>query len=285
MTIWDDPWIAVATASFNGSAGPWNTTLPPPPPQLTQGEQFLCVRWRDISGSLTEEWIDLVGTRWSPTEIAERLTDAWIPLLFDRDGVLRATCVLRPPCVGSNNLWLLETLRARPGWASRLMRCLMTWIWQKEGGGGPFSLGFTWELTVAQLAVAWWRGWLAAAKAIEFGWTWSVQATDGGCSFCPKKESWHGPPPVFAVPTLLQQPRGWAIMNDSGLRDGWGHVVAFGGEEIDWSAVAAAGGWRSLWVRALEAPSPKWRPTGEIVVVGVLNLRGPVYFPWITAEI
>lgn len=222
--------------------------------------------------------MDLVGSRWSPAELEERLTEAWIPLLSDAGGVLRATCVLRQRR-GAENLWLLETLRARPGWASRLMRCLMTWIWKQ---GGPFALGFTWELTVPQLCVAWWRGWLAAAKAIEFGWAWSSEVE--GCSFCSAKEPWIGPPPTFVVPTLMRQDHGWVIMNDSGLRDGWGYVVAHGGE-VDWTAVASAGGWRFLWARALEAPSPKWRPTGEIVVVGILNLRGPIVGQWITAEI
>lgn len=279
MTIWDDPWIAVATARGD-TGGPWCTTLPPPPPAPDTG-RFVCRRWTDVSAI---EWIDLVGTRWSPAELALRLRDAWIPLLYDEaTGALVATCVLRP-CGGAENLWLLETLRARPRWGSRLMRYLMTWIWRADGREGPFVLGFTWELTIAQLAVAWWRGWLAAAATVEMGWQWR---SSEGCGFCSAKQTeWQPLHPRFAEPTLFRQERGWAIVNDSGLGDGWGYVVAWHGD-VDWAAVAAAGRWRSLWVRAQEAPTPKWTPTGELVVVGLLNSADgrSARRPWITAEI
>jgi hypothetical protein len=280
MTIWDDPWIAVATA--RGDTGtPWCTTLPPPPPAPDTG-RFECRRWAEVPA---EAWIERVGTRWSPAELELRLTDAWIPLLYDESGALVATCVLRPRG-GVENVWLLETLRAVPRWGSRLMRHLMTWIWlaDSRGGGNPFILGFTWELTVAQLAVAWWRGWLAAATTVEMGWMFRAE----GCSFCPSKnkETWQPLHPRFAEPALFQQGHAWAIVNDSGLGDGWGHVVAWRGD-LDWSAVAERGRWRSLWVRSVDAPSPKWWPTGEFVVVGLLNSADgrPAQIPWITAEI
>lgn len=209
-----------------------------------------------------------------------RLEGAWIPLLVDISGEPVATCVLRPRG-GAENLWLLETLRSRGGHASTLMRHLMHWIWQRDG---PFVLGFTWELTAFQLVGAWWRGWLAAAAAIEYGWIWRAPPKEG-CTFCPGSPV-VATPARLEMPTLLQASDGaWAIVNDSGLCDGVGCVLDWRGD-VDWSTVAAAGGWSSLWTRASDAPSPKWLRTGELVVVGLLNASAPVARErWVTAEI
>jgi len=270
--IWDDPWIAVATAATEGR---WNTLLPPPPPELSEGTMFCCVRFADLSGSKVQEWIDLVGILWSRAVLQERLTDAWIPLLY-RDGELVGTCVLRPradslrPRADSlrsraDSLWLLETLRAR-GAGTLLMRCLMTWIYRYNG---PFVLGFTWELTAAQLSVAWWRGWLAAAAAIQYGWVWRPSE----CSFCPEV---HTTPhkPVFSMPMLFRDASGYAVITDSGIGDGWGHVVTVSGTP-NWRSICEKGGWRALWCRALTGPKG-WRWTGEFIVFGLLNSAQPV---------
>ncbi len=272
--IWDDPWIACAT-DHSGPARRFCTTIPPPPPVLATGVRFDCRRFADIP---IAAWIDLVGTRWTPADLAVRLANAWIPCVWLHE-TLVGTCVLRQHA----DMWLLETLRARSGHGTPLMRSVMTWIWRHVDG--PFVLGFVWELNAAQLVAAWWRGWLAAAAAIEYGWVWRTEET---CGFCPEQTQWT---PVSS--SRLQMPtavigKGWtAVVTDSGLGDGWGYVLAYKGVP-DWSAIAAKGGWRSLWMRTSVAPSKMWRWTGEFVVVGLLNQWAPASQPervWITAEI
>ena len=264
--IWDDPWIAAATdrSSRNGL---FCTRLPPPVPTMPAGMTFRCVQTMTPDA----EWLALVGTRWSPKEAAARLVDSWVPLLRDEEGRLVGTCVLRNQ---SGSVWLLETLRS-VRYGTLLMRSVMTWIYQQHG---PFILGYTWELTAVSLAYAWWRGWMASAVAIEYGWAFSE-----GCGFCPTDSV--PAPPVLLLPTLMRTEHGWAIVNDSGLRDGWGHVVAWDGI-VDWVTVAKRGGFRSLWMRGkVSTAPPQWRWTGEFVVVGMLNACQPETRKWITAEI
>jgi hypothetical protein len=295
--IWDDPWIAVATDQ-GGEPRTFCTTLPPPVPELPAGVLFRCVRAGDVD---LAAWADLVRTRWSTAELLVRLADAWIPYLETVDGIV-ATCVLRPQADGK---WILETMKAqrpqqvssvsrpRPqqasngvgaatphvaqhGYGTLLMRSLMTWIWRHVGG--PFVLAYTWELTAVQLVAAWWRGWLASAAAIQYGWVWR---TEGSCIFCPEQEVWK---PVGPRPVLPLTVDG-ATISDSGLGDGWGYVSSYVGTP-DWSAVAKKGGWRALWLRASDSPGPLWRWTGEFVVVGLLNQFGPSdSLNWLTAEI
>jgi hypothetical protein len=271
--IWDDPWIAVATDQ-GGEPRTFCTTLPPPVPDLSAGLVFGCVTCNALD---LGAWADLVRTRWTPAELLVRLQGAWIPCLWRADVGLVATCVLRP--VGENR-WILETLRAQSGYGTPLMRSLMTWIWRHVGG--PFVLAYTWELTAAQLVGAWWRGWLASAAAIQYGWVWRQE---GDCSFCPEATEWKplGPRPVLPI----HMGEGMAV-SDSGLGDGWGYVMTTQEEAggVDWSAFAKKGGWRSLWMRAATSPGPKWKWTGEFVVVGLLNQWGdPGPVNWITAEI
>jgi hypothetical protein len=273
--IWGDPWIAAATDK-GGYARQFCTTIPPPMVTLGTGQRFVCVRVRDLD---LQSWRDLVGTRWSAAALTERLAEAWIPCLFTEERGLVATCVLRPQVDG---VWILETMRAIPGYGAPLMRALMCWIWDRVG---PFVLGFTWELTVAQLGAAWWRGWLGAAAAYQYGWAFSVD----GCHFCGLQESWTPmSAPRFTLPTLIQDEKGgWsAVVSDSGLGDGWGYVSHWSGP-VDWSAVSERGGWRALWCRSQWAPAPKWSWTGEIVVVGLLNAWCSDYYSveWVTAEI
>jgi hypothetical protein len=158
----------------------------------------------------------------------------------------------------------------------------MTWIWRFTGG--PFVLAYTWELTAAQLCFAWWRGWLASAAAIQYGWVFRSSQEDGSCTFCPEQDVWK---PVGLRPVLPIEVDG-AIVSDSGLGDGWGYVSAFSGTP-DWITVAKKGGWRALWMRSLTAPTG-WRWTGEFVVVGLLNHWTSTEYDdsslrWLTAEI
>jgi hypothetical protein len=267
--LWDDPWIHVATQRGEGRV--WNTTLPPPAaPALPDGATFQCTQ----TLRRVEAWADFVGTGWGASALIQRLEGAWIPQILDSSGELLATCVLRPR--GSpERLWLLETLRARRGFGSLLIRHVFAWL----GAAGPFVLGFTWELTVTELAYAWWRGWLRAAAAIEYGWIWRR-----GCSFCPGEGVDPHRRPVFELPTLLRFGSAWAVVSDSGLHDGMGNVQAWEGA-VPWTSVAEAGGWSSLWTRAGTSPAPKWLRTGEIVVVGLVNSGAERAQRWITAEI
>jgi hypothetical protein len=220
-----------------------------------------------------DAWIALVGTRWLPHQVLERLAGAWIPCLFQGDELV-ATCVLRP-----KGLWILETLHARKGFGTPFLRSMVVWLYKHDG---PFSLGYTWELSLAGLVGAWTKGWLASANQIQYGWSWSLHTS---CSFCSKESD-----PRFVVPVVIQTEKGIAIVSDSGLRDGWGTVLAYRGDP-DWALIAREGRWISLWMRASRHPSG-WIWTGEIVVVGVLNPIHGSYDKddkddkeWITAEI
>jgi len=251
--IWDDPWLRAALAG--------GTRLPPLPAGGIEVFQA------DTIPNL-EEWIALVGTRWTAAEVRARLAGAWIPCLFQ--GALVATCVLRP----KGDLWILETLHGRKGFGAPLLRAVVPWIYSRVG---PFSLGYTWELSVAGLVGAWSRGWLASAVAIQYGWSWSRAF---GCGFCSKGKETKS---SFVVPVVIQTEKGIAVVSDSGRQDGWGHVLAYRGEP-DW-AIISEGRWNSLWMRSATGP-PTWSWTGEFVVVGILNqIHDSWDLEWITAEI
>jgi hypothetical protein len=258
--IWDDPWITVATQERA-------TTLLPPLASLPAGATF------GVGGPATvqEDWVDLVGTRWSLEAVRARLSGAMIPMLYDASGVLMGTCVLRwqvEGAQGAQGILILETLRAHRGWGTPLMRAAVAWVFRSAGGRG---LMFTWELSGPALAWAWMRGWLAAAVEIQRGWAWTAE----GCGWCPDRD-WR---PVGSHQLLNL---GGAVVSDSGQGDGWGHVCTWSGSP-DWAAVAKAGGWRRLWIRATKCPGDGWRWTGEIVVVAALGQVGPT--TWISAEI
>jgi hypothetical protein len=270
--IWDDPWIAVATQERE-------TTLLPPLATLPVGSTFSVTEPAGVG----EDWIALVGTRWPLAAVRERLGRSpatrkelgrsWAPMLRDASGTLMGTCVLRPH-PASEGVWLLETLRANRGWGTPLMRATVAWAFRQ---GGAHGLMMTWELSLAGYFAAAARGWLAAAVETQWGWSW-VPPRRGkggeGCRWCPREH-------VGSVgPGALQVING-ATVSDSGLGDGWGHVLAWTGEP-DWAAVAAAGGWKRLWMRA-QRPPPGWRWTGEIVVVAALGRVGPT--SWVSAEI
>lgn len=301
--LWDDPWIDAATRPPTEGTGvsPFCTTLPPPLCVLDPGLRFGCEPAAILSDTDLTEWRELVGTRWGLPALRQRLADAWIARLWvteEATNILVATCVLRRGSAPS--MWILETLVAQPkgkGYATALTRSAMTWIWKTNTG--PFVLAYTWELTVAQLAVAWWRGWLKSAAAFEYGWIWTG-ADD--CQFCGRAGNRRqGPGP--AMPLLFRSAREEAIVSDSGLGDGLGYVLSFRGE-IDWSAVAQRGKWQALWWHGVSAPagasnrstgassraiagSGAWQWTGEVIVVGLLNYDGRGHIPtrWITAEV
>ena len=275
--IWDDPWVQLAMQ--RGGPEQFCTTLPPPRSQLASGQVFRCLQVSDLD---LVAWNDLVGTRWTTEELALRLEEAWIPCLF-LEGDLVATCVLRP----KPQMWVLETLRARKGFGTPLLRAVIPWLYTKSGG--PFVLGYIWELSAPGLLSAWWRGWLGsvAPGGFQYGWSWtpasSGEAREAGCNFCPS--GWEPLGPRLALPTLFQDASGSAIVSDSGLVDGWGHVLTVREEPV-WSEIAKKGGWRRLWTRSASCPGTEWVWTGEFVVVGLLNYNGPpVELDWITAEV
>jgi hypothetical protein len=270
MGIWDDPWLVAATTATGDGCGRFRTCLPPPPVTLPVGVRFRCV-----SGGVNEvetyrinweEWRTFVGTARPVTDVMRRIGDGRMALLEGSGGLI-GTCVLRPR---GNAEWILETLRATHGNGGLLMRSVCSWLYAH---GGPFILLFTWELSLPALAVAWWRGWLRAAAAIEYGWMW---VGEGECGFCPSDGG-------AGASVLWQDASGWAIVSDSGDHDGWGHVLGWTGV-IDWPAVAKKGGWRRMWMRAATQP-PEWRWSGEFVVVGALNAREAISTTWVTAEI
>jgi hypothetical protein len=271
--IWDDPWVQLAM--LKGGPGRFCTTLPPPRTPLAAGQVFRCLRVSELD---LNDWNELVGTRWTMEELALRLVDAWIPCLFD-DGDIVATCVLRPKPA----LWILETLKARKGFGTPLLRAVIPWIYDTTGG--PFVLGYTWELSGPGLLSAWWRGWLGSASpsGFQYGWSWTSSASSRDCGFCSSR--WEPLGPRLALPTLFQDGSGSAIGTDPGLGDGWGHISVARGQPT-WSTIAKKGGWRSLWMRSASCPGPDWVWTGEFVVVGLLNHNGsdPVV-EWVTAEI
>ena len=271
--IWDDPWVQLAMQ--RGGPEQFCTTLPPPRSQLASGQVVRCLQVSDLD---LVAWNDLVGTRWTTEELALRLEEAWIPCLF-LEGDLVATCVLRP----KPQMWLLETLRARKGFGTPLLRAVIPWLYTKSGG--PFVLGYIWELSAPGLLSAWWRGWLGsvAPGGFQYGWSWTPASSGEECNFCPS--GWEPLGPRLALPTLFQDASGSAIVSDSGLVDGWGHVLTVREEPV-WSEIAKKGGWRRLWTRSASCPGTEWVWTGEFVVVGLLNYNGPpVELDWITAEV
>lgn len=273
--IWGDPWTEVAT--LKSDAGLFCTTLPPPRTPLPDGVRFGIIERPEKPEKPEkpgQEWLDFVKTRWTSEEAALRLTDAVIPCLYDGD-TLVATCVLR-----YRDVWILETLRAKKGWGALFLRAVIPWIWSQ---GGPFIMAYTWELSLPALVGAWWRGWLRSAAEIQYGWSW-IGAGES-CGFCPDY-GWEPIGPRLAMPALFTSEEGSAVISDSGLVDGWGHVLAYR-DDPDWSAVAKNGGWRRLWMRRSVSPGPGWSWTGEFVVVGLLNYNcGPrPSLDWITAEI
>jgi hypothetical protein len=258
--MWDHAWAHVA--SIEG------TLLPPPIPILAEGYSFACY---SEYPARPQTWIALVGTRWSPTELVERLTGTWIPCLFF-NGNLVATCVLRPL---RPNQWILETLVSRQkGSADPLIRSAFRFLWDH---GGPFSLFFTWELSLLQLVGTWWKGWSKAIRAVRSTWVWTADC------FC-HHTGLHVNNSRFVLPTVIQPPdHSWSVtVSDSGLEDGWGYVLDFTGSP-DWTAVAKRGGWLSLWAYG-SRPGSDWGFTSHVVVVGAVNYAGEPP-RWITPEI
>jgi len=283
--IWDEPWTIVACQ-------PGGTTIPPPRTPLETGQRFTC--FSGGKGLDLQIWADFVGTTWSVEELAQRLEGAWVACLFNND-FLVATCVLRPPD-SRRQAWLLETLRAKSGFGRTLIRAVIPWLFYDKSVGpassvlglqGPFTMTYTWELSLPALVGAFLKGWLRSAAAIHYGWVWSPPSLEEGvaCGFCQTKR-WEPIGPRLTLPTLFRDGSGSAaaVVSDSGLGDHWGYVSIVRGAP-NWSDIAAKGGWRVLWYRGSVAPEG-FRWSGEIVVVGLLNHRGgPVALEWISSEI
>jgi hypothetical protein len=222
-----------------------------------------------VPAGITADWLTFVGTGLSVEVALRRIgKGAQIACLFAEDGRLVATCVLRPVV---ERVWSLETFVARPRgsrFGEWLLRCVMWNLWGSRGA----TLMFQWELQgLPALLGAAWRGWLQASKRIDYGWRWRRSAEAAACGFCPVTAAW--------LP--LEETGGEVTVDgvtvvDSGLCDGWGYVLA-GAERdgIDWTRVAAAGGWRELWWAGGMAPHG-WHWTGEWVVHGRVGLPATV---------
>jgi hypothetical protein len=277
--------MATTPPSDGTGIAPFCTTLPPPRPTLSPDLRFRCDTVAEMTDTELTEWRELVGTRWEIAALRHRLEGAWIAQLWI-PGVPVATCVLRRGPAPA--MWILETLVARPvgcGYATALTRSAMTWIYERVG---PFVLAYTWELSIAQYAVAWWRGWLkSAVTALEYGWIWTPP---GECSFCSKTATTIYPVGSSQLRTV-ENGVAQIIVSDSGLGDGLGYVLNIenDGNAVDWAIVARAGNWRALWYHGRRRPvGYGWAWTGEIVVVGLLNYDGRsnrIPTRWITTEI
>lgn len=253
--MWDHPWALVAATE--------GTRLPPPLPILPDGFSFAC-----YSGLPPDTWRTLVGTHWTPADLAERLEGTWIACLSFH-GILVATCVLRP----HKGAWILETLVSRKkGSANWLIRSAFRFLWDRVG---PFSLFFTWELSLLQLAGTVWKGWWRAIRAVHSTWIWTADC------FCHHK-GLHVNNRRFRMPTVMTGGSWSVTVSDSGLEDGWGYVLAFTGEP-DWPVIATKGGWLSLWTYGVRPPGP-WGFTSQVVVTGAVNYAG-VPPQWATAEV
>jgi len=264
--IWDDPWVLLASRKGG-------TRIPPPSTPLAEGQRFCC---EQVGAGLDlSVWNDLIGSRWRNHEVAARLEGAWIPCLYNGPDLV-GTCVLRKK---EGGFWILETLRAIKGYGGPLLRAVIPWL----ARWGPFTLGYTWELSAPALVGAWWKGWLCAADAadLQYGWIW----TSEGCSFCPSGWKPIDPANRLLLPTLFQDASGSAIVSDSGLGDGWGYMSVFSGAP-EWSAICQKGGWKALWMRSATGPKG-WAWTGEFVVLGFISYGGvvPESVDWVTAEI
>jgi hypothetical protein len=211
-----------------------------------------------------DEWKALVKTKWSRDDLYVRLKDATLACLY-RDGIMIATCVLRPQ---AGNWWILETFvskETRRGNGNLLVRSVMTWIYNTYG---PFILSYTWELNALQLSWAWYRGWLKSMVAIQYGWVYKQQAVA-------KK--------TIIEPKWIDTSGGSACISLSGLDDGYAYVHRYE-RDPKWSDIAQTYG--SLWMRSSQKPGSEWKWTGEFIVVGFLNCSKPDRkYDWITAEI
>lgn len=274
------------------------TCIPPPrPPPLSPGSSFRLIS--AATEGITADWLTFVGSGLSVEAARRRVSEAgslvaWLDV--SGAGTGSATCLLRPV---SRSVWRLEAFVARPRGArlgELLLRHVMWQLWDYPTNGAGVTLVFQWELAgVPALVGAWWRGWLSAAIGIERGWRWRRAAEQEQCGFCPVTAAWIPPggptsPAVDGRPVVARDvSAGWSVVvADSGLCDGWGHVLAcsLDGGPIDWTRVAAIGGWRELWYRGPSAPAGVgWTWTGEWVVLGRVGVGQPVQTRWLTAEL
>jgi hypothetical protein len=281
--LWSEPWLTLASSAEG-------TRIPPPRPV---GGMF---RMGAVAEELTADWLKFVGSGLSLEAARERVGEpgALIAWLDGYQSGEAATCILRS---AGERTWRVETFVARPRGrrlGELLLRHVMwnLWSWPGGGKGSGATLVFQWELLgLPALAGAWWRGWLGAAVAVERGWRWRRAAEQEACGFCPVTAAWVPPTGLEQIgrgrPIAVRDASaGWTVVvADSGLCDGWGYILDWAGE-IDWSRVAAVGGWRELWYRGPSPPAGSdWTWTGEWVVIGRVGVARPVQTRWRTAEI
>lgn len=272
--IWSDPWIEVATTP--SIYRPLCTRLPPPTFAMPAGILFRTYDMNQPENhTVLSKWNTLIQSSWTIEQLRARLQHAWIVCLEERSTIV-ATCVLRPRTHEGAPFCILETLTVSPshrrkGYGALLMRCAMRWLWDTYG---PFILGYMWELSPAEFAWAWWRGWLRSVAEIRLGWMWKKAAVAVAASA-----------DVDASLPLRFHAKDdrFVVISDSGLGDGWGYIQDCSGD-IDWSAIAKRGGWKGMW-SSVRIQTKEWTWSGEIVVVGLLNYCGRSIPSFRSAEI
>ena len=276
--IWSDPWIEVATTP--SIYRPLCTRLPPPSFAMPDGILFRTYDMNERGSKhlrFLSKWNTLIQSSWTTEQLHARLQHAWIVCLEDRSTIV-ATCVLRPRSHEGAPFCILETLTVSPshrrkGYGALLMRCVMRWLWDTYG---PFILGYMWELSPAEFAWAWWRGWLRSVADIRLGWIWKSNASAASASAAAKEDT--------SLPLRFHaKDDRFVVISDSGLGDGWGYIQDCSGD-IDWSAIAKRGGWRGMW-SPVHIQTKEWKWSGEIVVVGLLNYCGRTMPSFRSAEI
>jgi hypothetical protein len=256
--LWSEPWLELA-------ASPAGTLIPPPRQVLPSGWHYERV---SATAGITADWLDFVGAGLPVEAACQRVgRDASVACLFVKS-VLVATCILRPV---ADRVWSLETFVARPRrrrYGEWLLRCVMRDLWAHRGA----ALVFQWEIAgLPALLGAAWRGWIRAARRIDYGWRWRRAAEAASCGFCPVTAAW--------LPSVEEKEKDEVVVEgvlvvDSGLCDGWGYVLDMPANRtgINWTRVAAAGGWRELWWAGAMSPGAEWHWTGEWIVHGRVGL-------------
>jgi hypothetical protein len=254
VMIWDDPWCVFASSEGG-------TSLPPMKVVLEHHQRF------DVSKE-NHQRFDVSNQRF---DVSDKKSE--FKACFYEHKQLVSSCVLHLYDT-SSNVWILETFSAikkHQGYGTMLLRCVMDWIYNYTGQ--RFILGYTWELTVLEFVGAWWKGWLKTAHTIEYGW--AIDREEGA----EETEEAEG------------AESNNTILSESGLNDGWGTVIQNQQSGVtNWNKLMESRGWNHLWMRSATRPpgslGSKWRWTGEIVVVGLLNKpRGvDIDTHWITPD-
>lgn len=265
--IWDDPWCVVAATQ------PGGTTLPPIRYELPPHLHFALLDRANEED--LKEWTAFVGSRLPLHEVLRRLEDAHIPLLR-KDNRIVSTCVLRHI---KQDLWMLESLTATHGFATPLLRQVMPYIFERQGG--RFSLAYTWELTIWGFIGAWFKGWLSTIVSVRQGFVYKGEKEGKEKGERKKEGEGKEEKEKREGKERKEKKRGgvWTVHTSS--KDPEVGEVTYIAGDPRWSLLR----YKMLWTCASVAPRG-WESTGEIVVLGCLNRRSSQTVEWPThAEI